>query len=191
MSGSSVLSHLVRTLDSLGINYFITGSVASFVYGEPRYTRDIDVVILVPIGRVDDLADAFPMPDYLCDRESLRQLVESTGMVNMLHIPTGEKIDLISREDSDFNESRFAHVRQYEVEEGVVAKFSAPEHLIVKKMDFYRIGRSPKHLQDIAGMLNQQGAKLNQSLIDVWARRLGVTDIWQSILDQQARDSNG
>jgi hypothetical protein len=35
----------IRPLHEQGIRYFITGSVASMVYGEPRLTNDVDVVL--------------------------------------------------------------------------------------------------------------------------------------------------
>jgi len=44
MEPSDLLRHLVNVFESLGIRYFVTGSVASIFYGEPRFTNDIDVV---------------------------------------------------------------------------------------------------------------------------------------------------
>jgi len=35
------------------IKYFVTGSVASIVYGEPRLTHDIDLVIFLKEKQVD------------------------------------------------------------------------------------------------------------------------------------------
>ena len=40
-----VLTHIVRALESLGIPYMVTGSVASSFHGKPRTTHDADVVI--------------------------------------------------------------------------------------------------------------------------------------------------
>jgi len=41
---SELLKHLINSFESLDIRYFITGSIASIFYGEPRFTNDIDVV---------------------------------------------------------------------------------------------------------------------------------------------------
>lgn len=35
----------VRRLNSLGIRYMVTGSVASIAYGEARLTHDVDIVV--------------------------------------------------------------------------------------------------------------------------------------------------
>lgn len=43
----SPLAPFVDPLERLGLPYCITGSVAASVYGEPRLTADIDVVLLL------------------------------------------------------------------------------------------------------------------------------------------------
>ncbi len=35
-----IISH---TFETLKIPYFVTGSIASMTYGEPRFTNDIDI----------------------------------------------------------------------------------------------------------------------------------------------------
>ena len=37
-----LIALFVRPLNECGISYLVTGGVASIVYGEPRFTRDID-----------------------------------------------------------------------------------------------------------------------------------------------------
>ncbi len=44
MDQSELLVYLIDAFESLGIRYFVTGSIASIFYGEPRFTNDIDVV---------------------------------------------------------------------------------------------------------------------------------------------------
>ena len=44
MEPYDLLKYMVNAFESLGIRYFITGSIASIFYGEPRFTNDIDVV---------------------------------------------------------------------------------------------------------------------------------------------------
>ena len=39
------LSKLVAVLDRLGIRYHLTGGITSVVYGEPRLTQDVDLVL--------------------------------------------------------------------------------------------------------------------------------------------------
>jgi hypothetical protein len=45
MTQAELLRHLVDTLEALATEYMIGGSQAAMYYGEPRLTRDIDVVV--------------------------------------------------------------------------------------------------------------------------------------------------
>ena len=45
MLPASPLAPFLQPLETLGLPYCITGSVAASVYGEPRLTADIDVVL--------------------------------------------------------------------------------------------------------------------------------------------------
>ena len=44
MEQFDLLRHLISVFESINIRYFVTGSIASMFYGEPRFTNDIDVV---------------------------------------------------------------------------------------------------------------------------------------------------
>ena len=52
MPARSPLAPFLEPLERLGLPYCITGSVAASVYGEPRLTADIDVVLLL---RAEDI----------------------------------------------------------------------------------------------------------------------------------------
>jgi hypothetical protein len=56
----------VSRLNKLSIPYMITGAVASIIYGEPRLTNYIDLVIDLKIDEIDRFADAFPGEDFYC-----------------------------------------------------------------------------------------------------------------------------
>ena len=45
MTQAELLRYLVDALDAVGVAYMIGGSQASMYYGEPRLTRDVDVVV--------------------------------------------------------------------------------------------------------------------------------------------------
>jgi hypothetical protein len=45
MSQQELLAKVIRTLEQLGIEYMVTGSIASSMQGEPRSTHDIDIVV--------------------------------------------------------------------------------------------------------------------------------------------------
>ena len=85
---------------------------------------------------------------------------------------------------SEFNRARFARARRVQAGDGWDASFSSPEDAILKKMEFFREGGSDKHLRDITGALKTSGSEIDRAYIDRWATTLGLTGIWQAILDR-------
>ena len=53
MEQSELVRKVAGELDRLGARYFITGSIATISYGEPRLTNDIDVVVDLSLDQVD------------------------------------------------------------------------------------------------------------------------------------------
>jgi hypothetical protein len=53
-----LLSHVVRLLEEQEITYMLVGSLASAVYGEPRLTHDINVVLELRPDQVAPGADS-------------------------------------------------------------------------------------------------------------------------------------
>ncbi len=64
MVDASLMSLFVRPLNQLRIPYMVTGDVASVVYGEPRFTRDIDLVIALRPSDARRFADAWPAGEF-------------------------------------------------------------------------------------------------------------------------------
>jgi hypothetical protein len=62
---------VAAALTSVGAEYFLGGSLASSLQGEPRATNDIDFVIALPAGRVNALRDTLG-GDFEVDADMLR-----------------------------------------------------------------------------------------------------------------------
>ena len=58
-SQEKILIEIVRILDNLKINYFITGGFAVSVWGRPRATFDIDIAVMIAEAHADKLAKAW------------------------------------------------------------------------------------------------------------------------------------
>ena len=56
-------------LEGTGISYMVTGSVASMVYGEPRLTHDVDIVIELEVGASERLCALFREEGFYCPPE--------------------------------------------------------------------------------------------------------------------------
>lgn len=97
MPAPSALAPFLDPLERLGFPYCVTGSVAASVYGEPRLTADIDVVLLLRIDGLAALRATFPDDAYYVPpEETLRlELARSArGMFNLIHHASQFKADV-------------------------------------------------------------------------------------------------
>ena len=51
--------------------------------------------------------------------------------------------------------------------------------MILKKLEYFREGRSEKHLTDIRGMLAVSGDEIDSSFLDAQIANLGLAAEWQ------------
>lgn len=59
MSQSELLRHAIEILDQIQIPYMVTGSLASSLYGEPRSTHDIDMLVELKESHISELLSVF------------------------------------------------------------------------------------------------------------------------------------
>lgn len=186
MVPSELLQTLIALLEGRQIRYFITGSMATITYGDPRFTNDIDAVVELSRDQVDAFCQTFSAPDYYCSKEAALHAIEQRFQFNVIHLKSGLKIDVIIPDDSEFSRSCFARRLRLATDAGHEAWFSSPEDVIVKKMEFYREGGAEKHIRDIVGVVKMRADKLDRAYIQQWAERLQLTDIWRGIEERVA-----
>lgn len=185
MEHSELLRHVVETIEGLGLRYLVTGSVVTIFFGEPRFTNDIDVVVDLPAESVSAFCEGFPAPEFYLSEQSVRQAVSQCKQFNIIHPGSGLKVDVMIPADTPFNRSRFARAARISPAEDYDASFASVEDVIIKKMEYYRDSGSEKHLRDIAGVLRISGDRVDRDYIVDWASQLGLTSIWQAILDRE------
>src|SRR2546423_1067504 len=98
---------VASALNTVGAEYFLGGSLASSLQGEPRATNDIDFVIALPAGRIDALRTALGS-DFEVDTDMLREAVLRSRSANAFYLPVVTKIDFFGRGYEPFDESEFS-----------------------------------------------------------------------------------
>ncbi len=181
MGPFELLQKVVETFERLQIPYLVTGSIAAMAYGEPRLTNDIDIVAAIEKKHVSDLLKAFPDNEFYISKEMISDAIVNQGQFNIIHPASGLKVDVIIRQNTSFDNSRFRRIRRIYPAESYQANFASPEDVIIKKMEYYREGGSEKHLRDITGILKISGDVVDKNYISEWANRLGLTDIWDAV----------
>jgi hypothetical protein len=183
----ALAARIVAIFESLGIPYFITGSMASIAQGEPRFTNDIDVVADIPLNLVPALATAFPSPEFYLSEQAVREAITRRFQFNILQISSGLKVDVIIPPDDDFNRARRNRIVRLNIDSHSTGWFASPEDVILKKLCYYREGGSEKHLRDSAGLLIVQAERIDNDYLNDWAGKLGVAEELQVVRERVSK----
>ena len=171
-------------LESLGLDYVVTGSVASSSYGEPRFTHDIDLMLLLPIAAIDRFWQAFPADAFYCPPlEAIREEAGrgGSGHFNLVHHETGFRAAVYVVDASGLPGWAFENHRKAELLPGRSLRMAPPEYVILSKLEFYTEGGGEKHVRDIRAMLEVGGDDIDRGFIESWVRRLGVDSAWREV----------
>ncbi|MBC8128452.1 MAG: hypothetical protein H8M99_15025 [Gloeobacteraceae cyanobacterium ES-bin-144] len=183
MQDPDFISLFVAPLETAGIRYMITGSVASSIYGEPRNTLDIDIVVLLHSEQIDLLPALFPENDFYLppsDVVIVESHRESRGHFNIIHHNTGLKADIYLSRNHPSLPWALTHTRRVPTPNCEIT-VAPPEYVILHKLEFYRESGHQRHLRDIAGMIEQQ--ELDLAYLESSIRVLQLATQWQAAKD--------
>ena len=180
MTLEQLLPRLLRALDGAGVTYMLTGSVASSAHGEPRSTRDLDIVIAVGRKEILDLLVFFPNTDYYADEQQALAALASCSQFNVIDFATGWKVDFIIAESSEY--ARLAMSRRKPMNiAGHTVYVASAEDVLIAKLRWAKVGRSDRQLQDATGILTTQSTSLDIHYVERWVRELALDGQWESI----------
>jgi hypothetical protein len=143
----SALADLTNWLDAGRIPAMVIGGVAASVLGRPRFTRDIDALVILPESdwqsAVENAAKFGIAPRI---GEAL-EFARRSRVLLMRHAASGIDLD-VTLAGLSFERSAVESSRPYDVG-GVSVRLPRVEDLLVMKA----IARRPKDLEDIRGLL--------------------------------------
>lgn len=168
----------VDPMESSGLPYCVTGSLAAGTYGEYRLTADIDLVVLLRFEDIAKLRASFPEKDYYVP--PLDVLIGETrrgqrGMFNLIHQATQFKADIFVAAQDPLHLWALANRRRKDMQGGETW-IAPPEYVILRKLEYFREGRRDKHLRDIRFML--ACTEVDRTFLDAQIARLGLREQW-------------
>ncbi|HLL02314.1 MAG TPA: hypothetical protein VK539_17140 [Myxococcaceae bacterium] len=183
-----VALRVARAFDDLGLGYFLGGSFASSIQGEPRATNDIDFVVDLALAKVEPLVERLG-PDFDVDAESLEEAVRLRRSWNIYYLPTAVKIDLFILQDSPFDRSEFSRRRPIEVRSGEAIVVKSAEDTVLRKLLWFVAGGgvSDRQWRDIVQVLRVSGPVINVDYLVHWAGQLGVSELLVRARDEAGR----
>jgi hypothetical protein len=175
----SPLQPFIAPLEKLGLPYCITGSVAASIYGEPRLTADIDVVLLLRPQNIASLRAIFPEVEYYVPPvETMVAAAQRSagGMFNLIHHATQFKADIYVAVDESLHYWALENRRRIELGSESIW-VAPPEYVIIRKLEYFREGHSDKHLRDIRFVL--AATPVDRSMIEREVAQRGLSSEWQ------------
>jgi hypothetical protein len=179
---------VARALETAGVPYFLGGSVASSLQGEPRSTNDIDFVIDLRANQIQGLVQALGT-DFEVDQESLAEEVGRRGSWNIFFLPLAMKIDLFIKKLTPYDLAEFSRRRPFDLGDGKSLQVKSAEDTVVRKLLWFRQGGevSTSQWRDIVQVLRMSGAGLDNAYLAEWATTLRLTDLLARARDEAAR----
>lgn len=184
MEQTDFLKLAVTVLDRLQIPYMLVGSYACSVWGVARFTQDIDIVVDLPASLIPELCHAFPAPEFYVSEAAAREALRYRKQFNVIHPASANKIDFMMARSDEWGRQQMSRWRSMPLEPDFLVRTASPEDVIISKMWYYLEGGSDKHLGDSAGILARQGSGIDREFIQNWAQQLGLTEIWNAILQR-------
>jgi len=171
----------ISRLNAIGIRYMVTGAVASIIYGEPRLTHDIDLVVELPGEKAEKIVKAFPSNEFYCPPVEIIRLETGRqlhGHLIIIHHDTGFKADMYILGQDKLHHWAMSTLKRIEFE-GEQVWLAPPEYVILRKLEYYREGGSEKHLRDIASMVKISSDQINFQELNKKIKQYALVKQWK------------
>jgi hypothetical protein len=186
MTEQGLLLDCLRRLNSRGISYMLTGSMASNAWGIPRTTHDLDFVIQLPPSRVPNFVEAFQSEDYFVDEAMVHSAYQPPNQFNVIHIPSALKVDFWILKSNEFEREMFRR-KLKDSWMGEPVWIATAEDVVLHKLYWNRLTPSDRQLGDVAGIVAVQKGNLDEAYLRQWAAKLGVESELSKALSGELR----
>ncbi len=178
-----MLCQIAKILDELKIPYITTGGMAVAIWGKPRFTADIDIVIELLPENIPLLVKKLLAIDksVYVDELSIKEAFYRKAEFNFIHPNTGLKVDFWVLKNDSFDEERINNPIIKEIN-GQAVKFISPEGLILSKLLWCQHNESAKQIRDIEVILKI--TKVDMDYIKKWAKQHSTLEIFENILKE-------
>ena len=184
----AVLRDLVAWFKAEKVPGVLIGGLAASLWGRPRLTRDVDVLVLVDEGRWEEFLAAGAGYGFVPRRDDALAFAGQTQVLLLGHRESGIDVDVVFG-SLPFEKEAVARASWVDLG-GVRAPLPLPEDLIIMKAVAHR----PQDLVDIEGILAAQ-PKLDRRRVRRWvgefAAALGDPEILSDLETLLSRARQG
>jgi hypothetical protein len=180
-----LLLDCLRRLNRTGVEYLLTGSMASNYWGIPRTTHDLDFVVALETSAVPAIVRSFAADFYL-EESAVRDALEPPRQFNAIDLRSALKVDFWVLKRTPFDQEIFRR-RVPIVLLGEPAWIATAEDVVLHKLHWNAITPSDRQIGDAAGVVAVQGNALDGDYLRKWAREIGVSATLEDLLGGKIR----
>jgi hypothetical protein len=178
-----VLIDVVNKLNSLNIDYMLTGSLAMNYYAEPRMTRDLDFIIEINEKYIEKFMNNFK-EDYYISKDAISEALHYNSSFNIIHSQAVIKVDFIIRKKEEYRKIEFDRKQTIRIlgnEINIVSK----EDLIISKLYWAKDSRSEQQKNDLINLLK---TNCNREYLLKWLGKLDLSSFFKEFIDARYFD---
>ncbi|OYP35019.1 nucleotidyl transferase AbiEii/AbiGii toxin family protein [Rhodopirellula sp. MGV] len=173
------IKKFVQIANTIDLPFHLTGGSISSVYGEPRLTQDIDIVVSPQVAnqRVDDLVCQLASSDFLFTESVVRKAVVEGSLFQLLDKTETLKLDIYPRE---LIRGELQRSQTLELFEGVFLPVVSRVDAAISKLIWIHKGshRSRRDFRSVFSGCNE----LQQSVIRQQACKLQLEELLNEVL---------
>ena len=173
MQGCDYLAEqLHRIFEELETPYFIAGGLAAIAWGEPRTTRDVDMVLAVQPTDIEPIVAALESEGlYVPGVEDVMSGQLKT--LQITHMETISRADLVIAGDEEA--LLFERRQALSFSDAGSLYFASPEDVVLNKLRWGQQSGSEKQWRDVLGILKTQ-RNLDFDYLNRRAEKIAVAD---------------
>ena len=179
------LEPVAKILQSLDIEFYVSGSVASSFHGAARSTLDVDLVADLRSEHIESFVSRINNEDYYVSQAAIEDAVNRATCFNVIHVPTSFKVDIFILKNREFDKSSMnrAALGKVDLQSEFEVPIASPEDTILSKLEWYRLGNevSERQWDDVARVVKILGRTLDREYLKRNAAELGVADLLQKL----------
>jgi len=179
LSVEDVFRRIQAALEAADIPYMVTGSFASSIHGEPRASKDNDIVISPTQEKLAAFIDQFPSDRYYAVKEDALEALAGGYMFNIIDFESGWRIDFIFLKTRPFSQEEFSRRKEEDLG-GLKLTVATPEDVLIAKLEWAKLGQSERQMEDAASIIRIKGDGLDVSYVERWVRELNLDEQWQA-----------
>lgn len=185
MNPDELLITISEILQDLKISYAITGGFAVTIWGKPRYTADIDVIIEMADKNIKPLAKKLLAIDknVYAEEDMMREALMYHGEFNFIHSDTGLKVDFFVQDDSPYSTLKLKRAVLRKMFNRTIP-FVSPEDLVLSKLMWSKESESQKQAEDIKSVLRNPNISLNMKYLKNWAQKHDTLEMLEELIER-------